>query len=198
MSKQTGARIAWKCPDCGRAYKLPASRPLPTVCKQCARRNEKAVSGAKSEPPTLEPAEPAATFPLVDSATPERRGERELPHEVESHIARQERERLLADVANISRTMTFFRRLVWAMVIMMLLNFVLVGAAFFYSMKQMSALGGLFDRGAAGAGNGGAQAPAGAGQGAERGLPPGVADQLKPIEDYFGTVDDLLKDIDRR
>jgi hypothetical protein len=119
------------------------------------------------------------------------RERKELPADVESHIARQERERLLADVANISRTMTFFRRLVWAMVIMMVLNFLLIGAAFLYSMKQMSSLDGLLLN------KGGAAVPQQQGQrlpGNQQELPPGIAEKMKPIQDYFDQLNQALEE----
>lgn len=118
------------------------------------------------------------------------RERKELPADVEAHIARQERERLLADVANISRTMTFFRRLVWAMVIMMILNFVLIGAAFMYSMKQMSSLDGLLNQGGAAALQEQGQMPAGN----QQELPPGIAEKMKPIQDYFDQLNQALEE----
>ena len=88
---------------------------------------------------------------------------------------------MLADVANISRTMTFFRRLVFGMVIIMVLNVVLMGAAFFYSMQQLSSL----------AGGGGENPPAG-GQ-PQLGNP---VDQLRQIQDNLGQMNDVLKDLE--
>lgn len=139
----------------------------------------------------------AAVAPAVNVLKPAG----QLPADVEAHVARQEREQLMAHVANISRTMTFFRRLVWALVIVMLLNFLLMGGALFYSMKQLSSMGGLLD------GNAGAQQPGGGvvqGGGGGRvpvggqldRLPPALRERLKPVEDYYGQVNDLLDEMD--
>ena len=192
MTKQARSRVPWTCPDCGRDYQLSAGRTPPPLCKQCTRRNEKAArTAAKTAPsaPALSAPVPPVMEPLAATA-PVPRERKELPADVESHIAGQERERLLADVANISRTMTFFRRLVWGMVIMMILNFVLIGAAFLYSMKQMSSLDGLPNQG-------GAAIPQQQGQGLpgnQQELPPGIADKMKPIQDYFDQLNEVLEE----
>lgn len=117
-----------------------------------------------------------------------------LPPEVEAHIAAQERKQLLADVANISRTMTFFRRLVWGMVFLMGLNFLLMGVAFFYSMSQISSVGNLLNGGAAaGGGIGGGQPGAGQQQVDPRQAVPGLDQKLQPIKDYADTLNELLE-----
>ncbi|MFK7821491.1 MAG: hypothetical protein AB8G99_22440 [Planctomycetaceae bacterium] len=182
MSKQAASGIEWTCPECGREYRLSAKKQPPVVCKQCVRRREKSQAREGKpepippvlEPPALEPqpTQSATAVPLASDGV--------LPVAVESEIARQERQRLLADVANISRTMTFFRRLVFGMVIVMVLNVVLMGAAFFYSMQQLSSLAGGDPN----------QVPAGQPQ---LGNP---VDQLKQIQNNLGEMNDVLKDLE--
>ncbi len=181
MNNPAPGKTKWTCPECGRTYRLRNGRDIPELCKQCVRRNERAArSPGKVAPSAKSVTREKPAAPVADKA---------LPAEVEAHIARKERERLLADIANISRTMTFFRRLVWGMIFMMLLNFVLIGAAFFYSMGQMSSLGGLFDGAPAGQQNGRqADGPG------KNGVPGLGAEQLKPFEDYVGTLNELLEE----
>ena len=71
------SRVPWTCPECGRDYQLSAERPLPDLCKQCRRRNERAertaalaAGRAVSEPPTMEPAAPATESTHSVAAAP--------------------------------------------------------------------------------------------------------------------------------
>ncbi len=204
------SRVPWTCPECGRDYQLSAERPLPDLCKQCRRRNERAertaalaAGRAVSEPPTMEPAAPATESTHSVAAAPVNvfRPPDKSPGDVESHLAKKERDELLSHVANISRTMTFFRRLVWAMVFLMILNFIFMGVAFFYSMNQLSSLGGMFDQAANGGGgaqvqNVGVDGGAGRQTPSVQQLPPALREKLKPVEDYYGTVNDLLNELE--
>jgi hypothetical protein len=184
MSKQVASGIAWTCPECGREYRVSAKKQPPVLCKQCVRRRDKSQAReVKPEPapPVLDPPTPQPQVVQSEpNASPALDIQPALPTPVESEIARQERQRLLADVANISRTMTFFRRLTMGMVIVMILNVILMGAAFFYSMQQLSSLNGM----------GGNPAPAGQ---PHLGNP---VDQLKQIQNNLGQMNDVLKDLE--
>lgn len=199
---KTKSRVPWTCPDCGRDYQLSPERALPEVCKQCQRRNERAERTAARaagrgvpEPPTPGAAATAAA-PINVLRRPD-----ELPSGGESPLARKERDELLSHVANISRTMTFFRRLVWALVFLMILNFIFMGVAFFYSMSQLSSLGGAFDQAANDAAVGpvdnvvNGRVAAGQQQQTQQ-LPPALREKLKPVEDYYGAVNDLLNELE--
>ena len=87
------------------------------------------------------------------------------------------------------------------MVFLMILNFIFMGVAFFYSMNQLSSLGGMFDQAANGGGgaqvqNVGVDGGAGRQTPSVQQLPPALREKLKPVEDYYGTVNDLLNELE--
>lgn len=193
----TTDRQQWTCPECGRGYRLRAGRSVPELCKQCIRRNERAEAKAarNTEDAPTHPkrsSDDDDTETLVDDRRVSRRtgsGGKELPAEVEAYIAEQERRQLLADVANISRSVASLRRLVWSLILMMMLSFVLMGASFAYSLSQLSSVGGLLD--GLGQQNAAGQQPQ-AGPG-NHGIP-GLDQRIQPIKDYADILNELAKE----
>ena len=206
MSSQAGAGLKWACPECGRDYRIPSGTRPPKVCEQCVRRRRKSRERERKPEPQTAPAvkeqkqpskvTPAGTQVFVPTDATEPKGDSPtfgtpdtvLPPEVESQIARQERQQLLRDVANISRTMTFFRRLVMAMVVVMALNMIVMGGAFLYSMKSLQSLNG------AGLNGGGGNA---------QGVQPGGGalgnpfEQLKEIQQNMGKINEIIRDLEK-
>lgn len=174
MSKATRAGTKWKCPECGRDFRIKTKTP-PERCRQCAARVRKAVAPVSEQP--------VGVAPVVDDPPVVSRlsQPKELPPEVEAHIGRQEREQVLRHLENISRTMTFFRRLVWAMVILMILNTAIMGIAFFYSTRGIGGIGGLLG------GEAGANQPGGEGG--------QVGQQLQDIRNSLKEYADVLEDL---
>ena len=110
--------------------------------------------------------------------------------EVESAIAGTEHAEMIEYLANISRTMTFFRRLVWGMLFVMLLNVALMGAGLFFTFRQLASLSGLFARPA----NVGAPLERGRRGQAGRDLQQAGRD-MQQIEEYLRTLNELLQDV---
>jgi len=91
-------------------------------------------------------------------------------------------------LANISRTMTFFRRLVWGMAIVMVLNVVVMGIGAIFAIKQLGSLQGLMQMPAPA----NVQArPQPNGQGP---LPP-PGEAIQQVGEYTQTVNELLKEL---
>jgi hypothetical protein len=63
--------------------------------------------------------------------------------EVEAEITRRERREILRHLENVSRTMTFFRRLAWSLAACMVVNAVVMGVVIHQSMQQVGTLAGV-------------------------------------------------------
>lgn len=109
-------------------------------------------------------------------------------------------QQILDELAKISGTMKFFRRLVWGMAIAMILNVVLMVIGMVYFMSTLGSVGGLLQpvvEGDAGNefenGNGNAENRNAARADLDR-LPPGIREKIKPIEDYERLLNELAKE----
>jgi hypothetical protein len=218
-------RVSWQCPECSRSFRIPASKPRPAWCPDCAaamgsdgdidfdvpaevskpatksRFNPsvtvKKGSGSKktNEPKQTEPKKPTepsrgtpvpapfVSAPPVAASSPQTDSEHD-----------DKQQQILDELAKISHTMKFFRRLVWGIAIAMILNVVLMGVGLIYSMSMLSSVGGLLGPSAdvdAAIGNAGDQ---NAGAADLDKLPPGLQEKLKPIEDYGRLLEELAKE----
>ena len=171
-------RVSWQCPRCGRSFRMPASRRLPDVCRTCAGTQhsgqdmpvhfEEASTGS-----TAAPAPPAPSISAPDShpvaADPTAAHDRSADRQTE----------ILDQLKTINRTMTFFRRLVWGMILAMIFHVILMGIGAVYAIRMLGSLDGLIQP--AGAGNVG-------------GLPEETQQQLQQIREYSTTVNELLQE----
>lgn len=187
MIEAMKGRVEWQCPQCGRSFYIPKSNPRPALCPHCAGDDSVAARKHSSPPPASEP--PAETTAASASASKSPAGPAGLPPEVEHYLATRERDTLNEHLANISRSMTFFKRLVWGMIIMLLINVVITIGGMIYAYQQVSSFGGLLN-GAAGL------------DGldlneldAQQLGDPNNRAQLKQFENYVETMNELLREV---
>lgn len=146
MSKSAKSRVDWQCPVCERTFRIPGTRPRPQVCPECqtAREPQKsAAASAKSGPLSEVPSDSGSPFESPTPTSPRTSARTASTSKDEQPLYAQEGQEILEHLANISRTMTFFRRLVWGMVFAMILNIVLMGIGVFYAMQQVGSLQGI-------------------------------------------------------
>lgn len=133
-------RVEWRCPVCDRRYRIPADSTLPQACPQCRDQTNDS-SGAKEivfeDTALIDGPQHAGTIGG-------QRSDSGLPVELEAEITRRERREIMRHLENISRTMTFFRRLAWSLAACLLLNAIVMGGVIYYSVQQMGALGQMF------------------------------------------------------
>ncbi|MBI1310915.1 hypothetical protein GC176_06365 [bacterium] len=198
MSRETSDRIAWTCPECERTYRIPRSRPRPVRCARCAGKQKRIDDDSDVEFAALS-SEPASQKPAL-TAAPTDRGELfSEPGAVltvrggaseSAAPTREQLDQMIAHLESINRTMKLFRRFLWAIGIVALLNVLLVGASAIYGMSM---LGSLFSGG--GSGDNGARQNLNLNdQRALNALPPEVRKNLKAVEDYSDTLNELLNE----
>ncbi|MEO1999875.1 MAG: hypothetical protein ABGZ17_31920 [Planctomycetaceae bacterium] len=156
MNSAQSDRVAWRCPVCSRRFLIPSAATLPQECPQCR-------DGVRDAPTVVESSatDTAVHGWAADSADAiEARMPGGVSAEVEAEITRRERREILRHLENVSRTMTFFRRLAWSLAVCMVVNAVVMGVVIHQSMQQVGTLAGVL-RGAVSDG-GPSVAPAGA------------------------------------
>lgn len=215
-------RVSWQCPECGRSFRIPASKPRPAWCPDCAAAMDsdgdidfdipspapkskfnpsvtvKKTGDAKktNQPARSESREPSRGTPVPSpfASSPAKPPQPKWADD-DDHDAKQQQ--ILDELAKISQTMKLFRRLVWGMAIAMILNVVLMGVGLVYSLSMIGSIGSLFG------GDGGVVNPDGANlDGANvdpanvnlEGLPPKLQNDLKKIQEYQQTVNELLEE----
>lgn len=158
MSKAKSHRADWVCPVCDRTFRLPANSVRPSMCSECSAECDAAAvsppdlpvpkSGPLSDMPTTGKKRRSATMsrtatrpdpPFRKPPPPlasQRSGEPEAP---------TDQDQIVEYLANISSSMTFFRRLVWGMVIVMILNVLVMGVGVIYAMQKISSSNGILN-----------------------------------------------------
>ncbi|MFP6764084.1 MAG: hypothetical protein VB858_10705, partial [Planctomycetaceae bacterium] len=126
-------RVSWQCPRCGRSFRVPTSRPQPDVCRTCAGtqnsdQNQNSDQAAGIHFAEASNAQPTAQKSSAESllSAPDSSSVAAGPVAAHGTTADQQTE-ILEQLKTISRTMTFFRRLVWGMILAMVCNVILMG-----------------------------------------------------------------------
>jgi len=138
MNAAQSDRVEWRCPVCSRRFLIPSAATLPQECPQCR-------DGARDAPTVVESsaADTAVHGWAADSAEViEPRMTAGASAEVEAEITRRERREILRHLENVSRTMTFFRRLAWTLAVCLVLNAVVTGVVIYQSLQSMGTLTG--------------------------------------------------------
>jgi hypothetical protein len=168
----------------------PKSRFNPSVTVRKGSGPKKTSEPKKTEPenPT-EPsrgtpvAAPFASAPSAAASSPRTDGEHD-----------DKQQQILDELAKISQTMKFFRRLVWGMAIAMILNVVLMGVGLVYSMSMLGSVGSLLQPVAGGEGGNLGGANVDPNNINLEGLPPQFQNNLKLIQEYNRTVKELAEE----
>ena len=195
MSRGSSGRVAWTCPECERTYRIPRSRPRPERCANCEARQKRDTDDGDIEFASA-PAEPALRTafvrePLAAAVKAGTSSFSAIDAESATESApptREQFDEMIAHLESINRTMRLFRRFLWAIGIVALLNVLLVGASLLYGMSMLSSL--FSGGGGAGANGAGANLQLND-QRALDALPP---EMKKAIEDYFGAIDEAQRD----
>lgn len=141
MNAAQSDRVEWVCPVCSRRFLIPSAATLPQKCPQCCDRVRDAPTVVESSA-----ADTAVHGWAADSAEViEPRmtaGASGVSPEVEAEITRRERREILRHLENVSRTMTFFRRLAWTLAVCLVLNAVVTGVVIYQSLQSMGTLTG--------------------------------------------------------
>ena len=161
MSRETTDRIAWTCPECERTYRIPKSRSRPARCTKCEEKKKTADEDSDIEFAAV-PSE-AESRSASANREPESLGAFESSSAARhGHVVaapsdaptREQFDQMIAHLESINRTMKLFRRFLWAIGIVALLNVLLVGASLIYGMSTLSS---LFSGSGAADGNGAVQ-----------------------------------------
>ena len=213
-------RVARKCPDCGCSYRVPAEKRATASCPKCVDERR----GGESNIEFAEAEEPKKTFsvsvtrsataassvadPFLEAAS---RGPAQSEpvrskqtHREESPTAKrlnkpagdsQRDDVILNRLDELTKSMRFFKRLVWCMIIATALNALVMGIGLFYSMKMLDSIGSVFSA----AGEIDPDQPGDPrqlrnGEGDAANLPPGLRQNLQAIQEYSDTVNELLQE----
>ncbi|MBW3542319.1 MAG: hypothetical protein KY476_18790 [Planctomycetes bacterium] len=163
MTAAATSRRLWQCPDCGRSFRIPADAELPRRCPECLRADSAA---AATQPPPA----PAPPPPPASAALPEAPDMDPAVWLVDRHL-----QSIATRLDEISRSMTGFRRALWAFVGVALIG-VAVNAYTIYSTAQT--VGGLFGGQSAGSAE--------------------LEQVREGLNDYQRTLNELLKDVNQR
>lgn len=230
-------RVAWKCPDCGRSYRVPAEQRATASCPKCVgnrRGDEDDIEFAEAEEPRKKTfsvsvtrsatAASSVADPFLEAASrepvrseparsepsrgePSRSERSKQTHREESPTAKRlnkpagdsSRDDVILDrLDELTKSMRFFKRLVWCMIIATALNALLMGIGLFYSMSMLGSIGSVFS--SAGEIDPRQLEQIGDpeqlrnGEGAAANLPPGVRQNLQAIQEYSDTVNELLQE----
>lgn len=101
---------------------------------------------------------------------------------------------MIAHLESINRTMTLFRRFLWAIGVVALLNVLLVGASLIYGMSMLGSFSSLFPGGGSAGRNDASQHLNLNEQRAFNDLPPEVRRNLEAVEDYSNVLNELLEE----
>lgn len=216
-------RVSWQCPECGRSFRIPASKPRPAWCPDCAaamgsgegdidfdvpasapkpKFNPSVTVKKTSEPQRAnEPRKSSGlqrtSEPSRGTPVPSRLDSSSPPRAPQTDSEHDDKQRqILDELAKISGTMKLFRRLAWGMAIATILNVVLMVVGLVYLTSTLSSGGGLLEsvvEGDAGVENGNVDDRAAARADLDR-LPPGIREKIKPIEDYERLLNELAKE----
>jgi hypothetical protein len=144
--------------------------------------SEDVISGPLDELPSHTERSSSSPSP-VQSRPPTHR---KLNSKTDVSVQELDRPEIVEYLANISRTMTFFRRLVWGMAFVMVLNVVVMGVGAIFAIQQLGSLQGIM------------QAPLPANVRAQpngQGPLPLPGEAIQQVGEYTQTVNDLLKEL---
>jgi hypothetical protein len=207
VSRKSDDRAGWTCPDCERTYRISSARPRPVRCPKCEETRTRAEEDSVIEfaAVAMEPGPHAITASGEPTAT----GETESPVAVERSSAgrsartavaqpeaptRKQFDQMIAHLESINRTMTLFRRFLWAIGVVALLNVLLVGASLIYGMSMLGSFSSLFPGGGSAGRNDASQHLNLNEQRAFNDLPPEVRRNLEAVEDYSNVLNELLEE----
>jgi hypothetical protein len=201
VSRETTARIAWTCPECERTYRIPKSRSRPARCAKCEEKKKRADEDSDIEfaavPPAAESRSASAMREPASPVAAEHSSATRPAHVVEAQSdgpTREQFDQMIAHLESINRTMTLFRRFLWAIGIVALLNVLLVGVSLIYGMSMLGSLSSLFSGSGAAVGNGAGQNLNLNDRRALNNLPPEVRKNLQAVENYSDALNELLED----
>lgn len=198
-------RVAWKCPDCGRSYRVPAEQRATASCPKCVgnrRGGEDDIEFTEAPEPakktfgvSVTRSAPAGSGQTMNEPRSESRREPSVRNESTAKRLNKpaddsSRDDVILDrLDELTKSMRFFKRLVWCMIIATALNALLMGVGLIYSMKMLGSVGSLFS-------SAGEIDPEKLqnGEGLEE-LPPGVRQNLQVIQDaYSDALNEALQE----
>ncbi len=197
MSRESTERVAWKCPECERTYRIPRSRSRPTRCTKC-EGNQKRFDEESDIEFAAVPSAPVPRATHAVKETPADGGAASVANVLQTSTddpasasvapTRDQFDQMIEHLASINRTMKLFRRFLWAIGIVALLNVLLVGASLLYGMSM---LGSLFSGSTDAGGDDIGQNLNLNDQRALNALPP---EAQKLIEDYSAQLNEALRE----
>ena len=211
------SRVVWTCPECSRTFRIPTSKPQSRLCAKCSR-NEKASGAAQSSgtddadelyfqeaEPTRSSslkfgvvAQPATSPPQPSSASVVAAA---VPGNTTSIDELSERvDQILEHLEGISRTMKLVRWVMWGLGVATVLSVVVTAGGLLYSISMMGSLGDLLDPSGGGMPVGEIPVDGVRGGAMPQGdvkIPPQLQQNMKKIEEYSNTVNELLKEVNQ-
>jgi hypothetical protein len=225
MSSSDRSRVAWSCPECSRTFRIPRSKPRPRLCPECAEKGkpsnvgqpaETAAAASDDEDDNLyfQEAAPQRTsslkFGVVAQtfANSSKDASTSAGHKTATDVGSStsidelsERvDQILEHLENISRTMKLVRWVMWGLGLATVLSVVVTAGGLLYSMSMIGSLGSLLNQPADEMPVGevpGVAVPGGARLQGDVRVPPQLQENMKQIEEYSNTVNELLKEVNR-
>ncbi|MDA0808894.1 MAG: hypothetical protein O2983_16070 [Planctomycetota bacterium] len=221
MSSSDRSRVAWSCPECSRTFRIPRSKPRPLLCPECAEKGNPSSVGQPAETAAAEDdnlhfqeATPQRTsslkFGVVAQtfAKSSKDASTSAGHKTATDVGSStsiddlsERvDQILEHLENISRTMKLVRWVMWGLGLATVLSVVVTAGGLLYSMSMIGSLGSLLNQPADEMPVGevpGVAAPGGARLQSDVRVPPQLQENMKQIEEYSNTVNELLKEVNR-
>ena len=226
MSHSNESRATWTCPECSRTYRIPKSKPQPRLCPKCSKKGNasRAVQSAGADDGDelyFQEAEPArssslkfgvvaqaatvpakellpttgGTRPPTDGTTPPTNGSSTSIDELSDRV-----DQILEHLEGISRTMKLVRWVMWGLGVATVLSVVVTAGGLLYSISMMGSLGDLLDPSGGGMSVGEIPVDGVRGGAMPQGdvkIPPQLQQNMKKIEEYSNTVNELLKEVNQ-
>lgn len=191
-------RVAWRCPDCGRSFRVLAEQRATASCPKCSVREqdmefaEAPASSRKSF--SVSVTRSPSTGKSAESERHESRDSSSDAHRSESTARRLNApagdaardDVILSRLDELTKSMRFFKRLVWCMIIATALNALIMGIGLVYSIQMLGTFGDVFSS----AGEIDPQKIQN-GEGLEN-LPPDLQKNLQAIQNYSDTLNELM------
>lgn len=218
MSSSDRSRVVWTCPECSRTFRIPKSKPQPRLCPKCSKQEKasgavQSVGADDSDDLYFQEAETSRTTSLkfgvvaqtvaasakesssgVGSGT-STDGSSTSIEELSERV-----DLILEHLEDISRTMKLVRWVMWGLGLATVLSVVVTAGGLLYSMSMIGSLGDLLNQ-PAGEMPMGEIPEAGPRDGArlqgDVRIPPQLQENMKQIEEYSNTVNELLKEVNQ-
>ena len=219
MSRSGKSRIAWTCPECSRTFRISKTKRQPRLCPKCSKKGSgsgsvESAGADDGDDLYFQEAEPARTSslkfgvvaqPAVSPAKESLPATGDIKPSVDGRSTSIDDlsdrvDEILEHLEGISRTMKLARWVMWGLGVATVLSVVVTAGGLLYSMSMIGSLGDLLNQPGGEIPLGEIPADGGGGVAMPQGdvrIPPQLQQNMKQIEEYSNTVNELLKEVNQ-